>query len=173
MRRLWIAAAAAALFPCALLLAGCGGTDPKLEEPQIRAFVRELAKALIENDKEKVAAFILPMAGQAGSPVAAQDWDTPEGRERIREGNRRQLRAILLDAGIMKEADLKGGFPDEKALERLDQALRIGIDGKNASVWFDIAGNARRMAEVVTFRLSKVEAGWRLGDYSRDMVTGR
>ena len=163
------AAAAAALLALAFLLPACGGVDPKVEVPIIRQFVRDLARALIQNEKDKVSAFILPMAGQSGNPIGAQQWDTPEGREEIREGNRRQLRKLLVDAGIMTEEQLKTGMVDEAGVERLDKAIRLFIDGKNARGIFEIAAGPRRMAEDVTFLFAKTDNGWRLADFYRDM----
>ncbi len=166
MRRLLLAAA---LLSSALLPAACGGTNPKVEEPIIRSFLRDLGRAVYSNDKEKISAFVLLTAGQRGNPVGAQQADTPEGKEKIREGNRRNLRSIFLDAGILTQEALKGNpVPDEQALNRFDAAVRIHVDGKNATARFDIAGTPRRLAEVVTFQLVKAENGWRMYDYERE-----
>ena len=162
-------AATAALLCGAFLLSACGGVDPKVEEPLVRQFVRELTRALIQNDKERIASYILPMAGQRGNPVGAQEWDTPEGREKIREGNRRQLRQLLLDAAVMSEEQLKTGIVDDGKIDRLDRALRVYVDGKNAKAYFEIAGGPRRMAEDVWLYFAKVDNVWRLADYSRDL----
>jgi len=163
------ALAAAALAAASLLLPACGGVDPKVEEPLVREFVRTFARALIQNDKEKIAAFILPMAGQGNNPLGAQEWDNPEGREKIKEGNRRQLRQLLLDAGVMTQEQLKNGMVDETKVEALDKALRVWVDGKNARGTFEIAGGPRRMTEDVTFLFAKTEQGWSLADYSREI----
>ena len=163
------AAAVAALLAVAILVPACGGVDPRVEEPVVRSFVRDLARALIQNDKEKVAAFILPMAGQGNNPLGAQEWDNPEGREKIRDGNRRQLRQLLLDAGVIKEEQLKTGIVDEAGVTRLDQAMKIYIDGKNARGTFELAAGPHRMAEDVTWLFAKTEQGWRLADYDRQM----
>lgn len=172
MRRLLLAAA---LLPVAVLAASCGGTNPKVEEPVIRNFLRDLGRAVYSNDKDKLAGYVLLTAGQRGNPVGAKDAETPDGRERIREGNRRSLRSIYLDAGILtpeaaKESKAGSVVADEKALDRFDGAVRIRVDGKNATARFDIAGSPKRLAEVVTFHLVKSDTGWRLYDYERETV---
>ena len=168
MRRLLLAAA---ILPAALFASSCGGTNPKVEEPVIRNFLRDLGRAVYSNDKDKLANLVLLTAGQRGNPVGAKDAETPDGRERIREGNRRSLRSIYLDAGILTQETLKGNpVPDEKALDRFDGAVRIRVDGKNATARFDIAGSPKRLAEVVIFHLVKSDTGWRLYDYERETV---
>lgn len=171
MRRLLAAIAAAAILATSFALAGCGGTDPRLEEPRIRNLMRDLNRALYSNDKEKVKTFVLSTAGQGNNPVGAKDADTPEGRDHIQDGNRRNLRQILVDAGIMKPADLKGNpVPDERALDRFDSALRIVVQDTNATGKIDIepVGTGKR-AEVVTFKFVKSESGWHVYDFEREM----
>lgn len=152
-----LAAAFAALLGGALLLAACGGTNPAVEEPLVKEFVRELARALVQNEKDRIASYILPNAGQGNNPIGAQEWDNPEGREKIKEGNRRQLRKTLLDAGIMSEEQLKTGVVDEAKIDRLIQALRVHVDGVNAIGRFDIAGGPGRLPEVVTWKFIKTD----------------
>ena len=167
MRRLLIAAAA--LLSSAFLLAACGGTNPAIEEPVIRATIKDLARNLWSNDKDKVAAVVLTRAGQGSNPLGAQQANTAEGRKEINEGNRRNLRAILRDAGIMSDADLKGTVVDETAISRLDSALKVHIQDVNALVTFEIAGTGIRAAELVTFKLQKSGQKWLMYDFEREM----
>ena len=160
MRRLLLAAAAAALAP-ALLLAGCGGPNPTIDAPLIKDTLKEFARAVVNNDKDKIHSYILPMAGLTGSPLKAKEWDKPEGREKIIEGNRRDMRKIFKDSGILAEGDV----------DRFIAALRITlVSAKGAEVRFDIAGGNGRRPELVSFRLSKMDNGWRIFDYSREML---
>lgn len=95
--------------------------------------------------------------------MAAKDADTPEGREALYEANRRWIRGCFRDAGIQAEADI----------ETFMQAIRFNIDGKNAWVTFEIAAEGRRIAEIVTFRLTHTEKGWRMFQYGREMKRSR
>ena len=167
MRRLLLATAA--LVPVAALPSGCGGTNPRVEEPLVRTFLKDLNRALITDDKEKVARMVLPTAGQRGNPVGASgDKDT------INDGNRRLLRQLLLDCGVMKPTDLKlkaSAIPDEPALTRFDEALHISIVDMNARASFEIAGEGRRRGEQVILSLVKdpKDGTWRMYDYEREM----
>lgn len=154
MRRPLIAAAL--LSP--LLFAACGPNPGELE-PGLRDMLRDFGRSIIVNDKEKIISYVLPSAGQRENPVGAKDLDTAEGRERIMEGNRRWCRKTFKDAGIVEEKDL----------ETFLQALRIGISGRDAMVTFEIAAEGRRAAEIVTFRMTLTERGWRVFDYYREM----
>lgn len=149
-----VAAVAAALLP------GCGG-DPSVEAPAVRTMLREFSFAVVRKDDEKILSYVLPMAGQGDNPVGAKGWDDPAGRAAIKEGNRRQLRAIYKDAGILKEEDV----------DRFLSAVRLGFAGSEAcDVTFEIAGEGRRDSEKVTLRLVRREEGWRIHDYFRDMI---
>jgi hypothetical protein len=121
--------------------------------------LRDLARAVVVNDKEAIQGYILPDAGMRNSPLAAKDAETPEGREKLYEANRKWIRACFRDAGIQAEKDI----------ETFMGALKINMDGKNAWVTFEIAAEGRRVAEVVTYRLALTEKGWRMFDYSRLM----
>ena len=150
----FLAAAAVALLP------GCG-PDPSEQAPAVRNMLREFSLAVVKKDDEKILSFVLPMAGQGDNPVGAQGWNTPEGKAAILEGNRRQLRAIYRDAGILKEEDV----------DRFLSAVRLGFAGaESCDVTFEIAAEGRRNAERVTFRLARREEGWRIHDYFRDML---
>lgn len=155
MRRAWIAVAAvAAMFAAA----GCG-PDPRELEPGMKAMLRDLAKAVVVNDKPTIQNLILVDAGCRGNPMDAADAKTPEGRERLIEANRRWIRQTFKDAGIAAEADV----------ETFMGAIKFSIDGINAWVKFEIAAQGRRAAEEVVFRLTKSENGWRMFEYSRGM----
>ncbi|HEU4394567.1 MAG TPA: hypothetical protein VFS92_03315, partial [Planctomycetota bacterium] len=151
---LGLAAAAAAL------LTGCGG-DPSVEAPAVRTMLREFSFAVVKNEKEKIISYFLPMAGQGDNPVGAKGWDTPDGRAEILEGNRRNIRSIYKDAGILKEEDV----------DRFLAAVRLGFaSSESCDVTFEIAGEGRRDSAKVTLRLSRREEGWRIHDYFRDMI---
>ena len=151
--------AAAALS--AALLAGCGGSKTEAE-PEIRAMLRDFAIAVVKKDDARINGYVLPTAGQYGSPVGAKQLDTPEGKAVVIEGNRRWMRSTFKEAGILSEADIDAFMQATK--------LYIG-DRKNAEAKFEIAAQGRRAAEIVTFRLTKTEQGWRVHDYARDMKT--
>ena len=158
MRRLLLAAVVV-LGP-ALHLAGCGGPNPTVDAPLIKDTLKDFARAVVNNDKDKIRSYILPMAGLTGNPLKAKDWDTAEGRDNIIELNRRDMRKIFKDSGILAEGDV----------DRFIGALRIGIgSAKGAEVRFDIAGGNGQRPWVVTFRMAKVDAGWRIHDYYREM----
>ena len=151
---LGLAAALAGLLP------GCGG-NPSEQAPAVRNMLREFSMAVVNNEKDRILAFVLPMAGQGGNPIGAKEWETPEGREKILEGNRRMLRSIYKDAGILKEGDV----------DRLLAAVRLGFaNAQNCDVTFEIAGEGRRDAELVTIRLTRREEGWRIHDFYRDVL---
>ncbi len=156
MRRAWLAAAV--LLAATAAAAGCGPSAKELE-PGLKAMLRELAKAVVANDKPVIQQFILVDAGMAGSPMAAKDADTPEGREALYEANRRWIRLCFRDAGIQADADV----------ETFMNAIRFSIDGINAWVTFEIAAEGRRAAEIVTWRLTRTEKGWRMFQYERKM----
>jgi hypothetical protein len=156
MRRAWIAAAL--LAASSLALAACGSSSSELE-PGLKAALRDLAKAVVVNDKPTIQSFIQVGAGCVGNPMDAADATTPEGRERLYEANRRWIRQTFRDAGIAEEKDI----------ETFMGAIKFNIDGKNAWVNFEIAGVGRRTAEVVTFRLQHGEKGWTMFEYSRLM----
>lgn len=163
MRRAWIAAAAAAFALFAVTaVPGCGA-DPREQEPGLKAMLRDLAKAVVANDKPTIQNFIIVTAGMRGSPMAAKDADTPEGREALFEANRRWIRLCFRDAGIQAEADV----------EAFMQAIRFSIEGKNARVTFEIAAAGRRLAEIVTFRLTNTEKGWRVYEYGREIKNNK
>jgi hypothetical protein len=158
MRRALVAAAA---LLGSVALSACGPNASELE-PGLKSAMRDLAKAIVVNDqasKDFVQNFVLVGAGQHGNPVGAKDADTPEGRERLHEANRRWLRKTFKDAGIDSEAQV----------EVFMQAIKYNIDGKNAWVRFEIAAEGRRVAETVNFRLSMNEKGWKVFAYSREM----
>jgi len=149
--------AAAALS--AVLLVGCGGNKTEAE-PEIRSMLRDFAQAVVTKDDARINGYILPVAGQTGSPVGAQDLNTAEGKAKIIEGNRRWVRSTFKEAGILEEKDI----------EVFLQATKLYIsDRKNAEAKFEIAAQGRRAAEIVTLRLTKIEQGWRIADYFRDM----
>jgi hypothetical protein len=152
--------AAAALS--AALLVGCGGN--KMEaEPEIRSMLRDFAIAVVTKNDDRINMYILPTAGQYGSPVGAKQLDTPEGKAVVVEGNRRWARSTFKEAGILEEKDI----------DSFMQATKLFIsDAKNAEAKFEIAAQGRRVAEIVTFRLTKTDQGWRVHDYSRD-IKGR
>jgi hypothetical protein len=151
----------AALFlAAASWLAACGPSPTELE-PDLREMLRGLAKAVVVNDKEKINFYVLTRAGQAGSPLAAQQEDTPEGREKLAEGNRRSMRKIFKDAGIVAETDIPNFLAAQK----------LYVNGRGAKVVFEIAGEGRRAPEVVTFTCAHTEKGWLIEDYSREMKT--
>jgi hypothetical protein len=154
MRRAWIAAALLALVSAA----GCGA-DPRELEPGMKAAVREYALAAVRKDKEAIKAFILPDAGMAGSPLAAQDANTPEGRERLHDANVRWTLRVFKDSGILSEADV----------ENFMNAIKFSLDATSAWINFEIAAEGRRAAEVVTFRLTRTQEKWRMYSYSREM----
>lgn len=156
MRRAWLAAAAVLLAAAAV--AGCGPSAQE-QEPGLKAALRDLAKAVVANDKPTIQKYINVTAGMAGSPMAAKDADTPEGREALYEANRRWIRLCFRDAGIQTDADV----------ETFMQAIRFSIDGKNAWVTFEIAAEGRRAAEIVTWRLSNTDKGWLMFQYERQM----
>ena len=156
MRRAWLAAAA--VLVAAASFAGCGPNN-KEQEPAFKAMLRDLARAVVANDKPTIQQFIIVTAGMEGSPMAARDADTPEGREALYEANRRWIRLCFRDAGIQAEADI----------ETFMNAIRFNIDGKNAWVSFEIAAEGRRAAELVTWRLTNTEKGWRIFRYERAM----
>ena len=159
MRRAWIAAAATALaLFAATAVPGCSA-DSREQEPGLKAMLRDLAKAVVANDKPTIQNYIVVTAGMAGSPMAAKDADTPEGRELLYEANRRWIRLCFRDSGIQTDADV----------ETFMQAIRFSIDGKNAWVNFEIEGAGRRVAEIVTLRLTNTEKGWRIFEYGREM----
>jgi hypothetical protein len=155
MRRLLLALAVP------LFLLGCGGgPNPSMDLPLIKDMMRDFAGAVVANDKDKIRSYILPNAGLTGSPLKAKDWDKPEGRESIMEGNRRDMRRLFKDSGIEKDQDV----------DRFLGALRMTVaDAKNGTVYFDIAASQGHRAEKVTFRLVKTEKGWRILDYYREM----
>jgi len=157
MRRDWLAAAALSLC-AAVSVAGCG-PDPKELEPSLKEALRDLAKAVVVNDKPTIQKYIKDDAGMRGSPMAAKDAETPEGRDRLYESNRKWIRACFRDSGIKEEKDI----------ETFMQAIKMSIDGKNAWVNFEIAAEGRRVAEIVTFRLTKTEKGWLMFEYGRLM----
>jgi hypothetical protein len=163
----------ALVLAAAVLLSACGGTNPKVEEPLIRATVRDLGRALFADDADKCAAIVLLRAGQGNNPVGAAQADTPEGRDAINKGNRRNLRGFLADAGIISPAELKAkGLPNEAALDRLDQALRVQVNGVNALVTFEIAGvPGKKFPELVSFKFQKSEGRWLMYDYEKELVT--
>ena len=154
MRRAWFAAALLALVSAA----GCG-PDPRELEPGMKSAVRDFALAVVKNDKETMQAFMLPDAGMAGSPLAAQDANTPEGREKLHEANRRWARKCFKDAGILAEGDV----------ETFMNAIKFSLDATSAWINFEIAAEGRRAAEVVTFRLTRTAEKWRMYSYSREM----
>jgi hypothetical protein len=158
MRRAWIAASALLAVLASVAASGCG-PNPKELEPGLRTMLRDLAKAVVVNDKPTIQSYIIVDAGMRLSPMAAKDGDTPEGRERLHEANRKWIRGCFRDAGIQAEGDI----------EAFMGALRMSIDGVNAWVTFEIAAEGRRVAEVVTFRLTRTEKGWRMFEYGRQM----
>jgi len=111
------------------------------------------------NDKPTIQSFILVDAGCRGNPMDAADAKTPEGRERLFEANRRWIRQTFRDAGIVADADI----------ETFMGAIKFNIEGINAWVTFEIAAQGRRAAEIVTFRLTRSEKGWRMFEYGRAM----
>jgi hypothetical protein len=149
---------AALVLAAASCLAACGPSATELE-PDLKEMLRGLAKAVVVNDKEKISFYVLNRAGQAGSPMAAQQENTPEGRAILAEGNRRSMRKIFKDAGILAETDIPNFLAAQK----------LYINGKNAKVVFEIAGEGRRAPEVVTFSCTHTEKGWLMDDYSREM----
>lgn len=152
-------AAFAATALSAALLPGCGGN--KMEaEPAIRSMLRDFATAVVTKDDARINGYVLPTAGQYGSPVGAKQLDTPEGKATVIEGNRRWIRSTFKEAGILAETDV----------ESFMQAIKLFIgDAKNAEAKFEIAAQGRRAAEIVTFRLTKTDQGWRIFDYDRSM----
>jgi len=153
------AIAACALLAILPLLAGCGG-GKAANAQEARAFVLALATSIVENDKEKIALSCLDMAGLGDNAVAARDWDNPGGKERIKENRRRELRLIMRDAGIEKTTDV----------DRLGQALKVAVQGKQAEVTFEIAGGEKTAAELVILRVLETDMGWKLSDYERKMI---
>ena len=154
MRRAWLAAAVL----LAAALPGCGPNN-KEQEPALKAMLRDLARSVVVNDKPAIQQYIIVTAGMEGSPMAAKDADTPEGRESLYEANRRWIRLCFRDAGIQAEADV----------ENFMQAIRFSIDGKNSWVTFEIAAEGRRAAEIVTWRLTNTDKGWKIFQYGRKM----
>jgi len=144
----------------AALLPSCGG-DPTEQLPAVRDMLRDLARATIANDYDRIVGYTVGPAGSTGNPIGAKDWETPEGRKNIQDGIKRQIRAMFKDAGIVTEADV----------DRFLQAVKVSFgDVKNCEAIFFIAPEGRRAGEKVTLRLTKTDQGWKIYDYFRDIV---
>jgi hypothetical protein len=142
------------------LLPACGG-DPRDQEPGVKDMLRSLARDTVKNDEEAIIGHVVGPAGQGANPVGAKEWETPEGRQKIQLGQKRMIRSMFKDAGIVQEADV----------DRFLRACKIGFaDSKNCDVSFEIAGEGRRKAVKCTLRLTRTEQGWKIHDYYRDLV---
>jgi hypothetical protein len=150
--------AAAALS--AALLAACGG-NPKEQEPAVRDMLRDLARASVNRDTERILGHVVGPAGQGDNPIGAKEWDTPEGKKNIQEGNKRQINGMFKDSGITQEADVD---------KYLAAVKIIFADTKNCEVVWFIAPEGRRKGEKCTFRVTRTETGWKIYDYFRDLV---
>lgn len=156
--RLFPAVAVAAL--ASAILPACGGS-PREQEPAVRDMLRSLARDTVKNDEEAIIGHIVGPAGQGDNPVGAKEWDTPEGKKNIQIGNKRQIRSMFKDAGIVQEADV----------DRFLGAIKIAFaDSKNCEVLWFIAPEGRRVGEKITLRLTRTEQGWKIYDYYRDLV---
>jgi ketosteroid isomerase-like protein len=142
------------------ILAACGA-DPAEQLPAVRDMLRDLARATIANDFDRIISHVVGPAGQGDNPIGAKEWETPEGKKNIQEGNKRQIRAMFKDAGIVSEGDI----------DRFLQAVKVSFgDAKNCQAIFFIAPEGRRAGEKVTLRLTKTEQGWKIYDYFRDII---
>ncbi len=155
MGRLLLAASVLLSF---LSLPGCGG-NPKELEPGLRTMLQDFGKAVVTKNEDMIDVFLLPSAGQRDNPIGAKDLDNPEGRKKIVEGNRRWVRKAFKDGGILEEKDVATFL----------QAVQIAISNKDAMVNYEIAAEGRRAAEIVTFRCTLTDKGWRIFDYYREL----
>ncbi len=155
MRRLAIAAS---VLLASLSLSGCG-PNPKELEPGLRTMLHDFAKAVVTKNDEQINFYVLPQAGQTGNPVGAKDLDSAEGRKLIVEGNRRWVRKAFKDAGLTEEKDVDSFL----------HAIQISIAAKDAMVTYEIAAEQRRAAEIVTFRITLTDKGWRIFDMYREL----
>jgi hypothetical protein len=153
---------AAALYAACALLAACG-PNPRELEPGLKDALRDLAKATVANDQDRIIKYFFPDSGLINDPVGAKETNTPEGREKANESNRRWIRRLFKDSGIEKEVDV----------DRFCQALKYDIQPPNASVFFEIAAEGRRQAEVVTIRMTRTPEGWRVFQYERELKSMR
>lgn len=147
------------LLAAGLLAAGCGPNEAAIQR-EIQEATTALVKKGIAKDRDAIKTYYLPNAG-IDNPIAAQSWDTKEGRAEIQEKNYKDLRYAIRDSGI----DEKGGE------QKLLGALKVYATGSaSGRCEWEFKKDEKSVPELFWMTWSKTDQGWKVSNYERKML---